>query len=73
MSSPRPQAPPSESGGALSEAEGEDFQEEPVQARREATRNIPKVQDRIGARVQQVFEEFLEKFDPKFHCDTCQY
>jgi DNA replication licensing factor MCM6 len=61
-SSPRPQAPPSESAGALSDADGDAFQEEPVQARREAQRTIPKVQDRIGARVQQVFEEFLEKY-----------
>ena len=67
-SSPRPQGPPSESNGHLSDVEG--FPDDEVVGVRGTDRNrprnpmdqaIPKVTDEIGERVADVFEEFLDK------------
>ncbi|MCJ1402524.1 MCM DNA helicase complex subunit mcm6 [Xylographa trunciseda] len=69
QSSPRPQGPPSESNGHLSDMEG--FPDDEVVGVRGTDRNrprnpmdraIPKVTDEIGERVADVFEEFLDKF-----------
>ena len=68
-SSPRPQGPPSESNGHLSDVEG--FPDDEVVGVRGTVRNrprnpmdqaIPKVTDEIGERVADVFEEFLDKY-----------
>jgi DNA replication licensing factor MCM6 len=67
-SSPRPQGPPSESNGPVSDAEG--YPDDEVVGTRGTDRNrpknpmdraIPKVTDEIGERVADVFEEFLDK------------
>jgi DNA replication licensing factor MCM6 len=66
-SSPRPQGPPSESNGALSDVEG--FPDDEVvgirgdrnRPRNPLNRAIPRVTDEVGERVADVFEEFLEK------------
>ncbi|MCJ1280700.1 MCM DNA helicase complex subunit mcm6 [Xylographa opegraphella] len=69
QSSPRPQGPPSESHGHLSDMEG--FPDDEVVGVRGTDRNrprnpmdraIPRVTDEIGESVADVFEEFLDKF-----------
>ena len=69
QSSPRPQGPPSESNGHLSDMEG--FPDDEVVGVRGTDRNrprnpmnraIPKVTDEIGERVADVFEDFLDKY-----------
>ena len=61
-SSPRPQGPPSESNGALSDAEGPDAIDETIKTRRPDNRAPPpKVTDEVGERVSEVFDTFLEK------------
>ena len=61
-SSPRPGGLPSESNGALSDAEGPDGLDEVVKARRPNNRAPPqKVTDEVGERVAEVFTTFLEK------------
>ena len=62
--SPRPQPPPSESNGALSDADGVDGhgEDELVRPRRNPDRAPPsKVTDEVGERVAEVFGTFLEK------------
>ena len=67
-SSPRPYGPPSESNGALSDVEG--FPEDEVVGVRGTDRNrprdpmaraVPKVVDRVGEKVAEEFENFLEQ------------
>ena len=68
-SSPRLRGPPSESNGALSEAEG--FPDDEVVGVRGTDRNrprdpmaqaIPKVVDRVGEKVAEEFENFLDQY-----------
>lgn len=68
-SSPRPHGPPSESNGALSDAEG--FPDDDVVGIRGTDRNrprdpmaqaIPKVVDRVGEKVAEEFENFLDQY-----------
>ena len=68
-SSPRPHGPPSESNGALSDAEG--FPDDEVVGIRGTDRNrprdpmaqaIPKVVDRVGEKVAEEFENFLDQY-----------
>lgn len=64
VSSPRPRAPPSESNGALSDAEGDGLQEEEIaRVRRNPADRAPptRVTDEVGERVAEVFLTFLEK------------
>ncbi|SPQ25082.1 9f8315f7-0b8a-4d86-bca5-530e8e9ead47 [Thermothielavioides terrestris] len=63
-SSLRPAVPPSESLGALSDGEGEGFADDqvPVRARPTDPANIPRVEDKIGLIIQQLFEEFIENY-----------
>ena len=62
-SSPRPQGPPSESNGALSDAEGPEGLDEVVRARRPNNpAPPPRVVDEVGERVAEVFATFLEKY-----------
>lgn len=65
-SSSRPQGPPSESNGHLSDAEGFPDDEVvgplPNRPRTELYRNVSRVVDVAGEKVQQSFEEFLESF-----------
>ena len=67
-SSPRPYGPPSESNGALSDAEG--FPDDEVVGLRGTDRNrprdpmaraVPKVVDKVGEKVAEEFENFLEQ------------
>ena len=67
-SSPRPYGPPSESNGALSDAEG--FPDDEVVGTRGTARNrpqdpmaraVPKVVDKVGEKVAEEFEKFLEQ------------
>lgn len=67
-SSPRPHGPPSESNGALSDAEG--FADDEVVGIRGTDRNrprdpmaqaVPKVVDRVGEKVAEEFENFLDR------------
>ena len=67
-SSPRPYGPPSESNGALSDAEG--FADDEVVGARGTERNrpqdpmaraVPKVVDKVGEKVAEEFEKFLEQ------------
>ena len=61
-SSPRPRGPPSESNGALSDAEGETGfpDDEVVRGRRNLNNAAPtRVTDEVGERVADVFEQFL--------------
>lgn len=73
-SSPRPRRPPSESNGALSDAEG--FPDDEVVGVRGTDRNrprdpmaqaIPKVVDRVGEKVAEEFENFLDQYS--FHSE----
>ena len=66
--SPRPSGPPSESNGALSDMEG--FPDDEVVGVRGTDRNrprdpmaraVPKVVDRVGEKVAEEFESFLEQ------------
>ena len=62
--SPRPQGPPSESNGNLSDAGFPD--DEVVMSRPKGNNNpidraIPRVTDEVGQRVADFFEEFLER------------
>ena len=60
-STPRPQAPPSESNGAFSDAEGPEL-DEVVRARKPNDRAPPpRMVDEVGERVAEVFAAFLEK------------
>lgn len=68
-SSARPHGPPSESNGALSDAEG--FPDDEVVGIRGTDRNrprdpmaqaIPKVVDRVGEKVAEEFENFLDQY-----------
>ena len=68
-SSPRPHGPPSESNGALSDTEG--FPDDEVVGIRGTDRNrprdpmaqaVPKVVDRVGEKVAEEFENFLERY-----------
>ncbi|KAI4222914.1 MAG: hypothetical protein L6R36_005805 [Xanthoria steineri] len=68
-SSPRPYGPPSESNGALSDAEG--FPDDEVVGVRGTDRNrprdpmqrqVPKVADLVGEKVAEEFENFMENF-----------
>ncbi|KAL2022597.1 hypothetical protein VTK56DRAFT_4941 [Thermocarpiscus australiensis] len=63
-SSGRPQAPPSESLGTISDGEGEGFADDqvPVRARPTDPANIPKVEDRIGLIIREAFENFIEGY-----------
>ncbi len=67
-SSPRPYGPPSESNGALSDAEG--FPDDEVVGLRGTDRNrprdpmaraVPQVVDKVGEKVAEEFENFLEQ------------
>ena len=67
-SSPRPHGPPSESNGALSDAEG--YPDDEVVGARGTQRNrpqdpmaraVPKVVDKVGEKVAEEFEKFLEQ------------
>lgn len=67
-SSPRPYRPPSESNGALSDCEG--FPDDEVVGVRGTDRNrpkdpmaqaVPKVVDRVGEKVEEEFEKFLDE------------
>ena len=67
-SSPRPYGPPSESNGALSDNEG--FPDDEVVGARGTDRNrpqdpmaraVPKVVDKVGEKVAEEFEKFLEQ------------
>lgn len=67
-SSPRPYGPPSESNGALSDAEG--FPDDEVVGLRGTDRNrprdpmaraVPKVVDKVGEKVAEEFENFLDQ------------
>ena len=67
-SSPRPNGPLSESNGALSDGEG--FQDDEVVGARGTDRNrprdpmaraVPKVEDRVGEKVAEEFEKFLDQ------------
>ena len=67
-SSPRPYGPPSESNGALSDTEG--FPDDEVVGARGTDRNrpqdpmaraVPKVVDKVGEKVAEEFEKFLEQ------------
>lgn len=69
-SSPRPYGPPSESNGALSDAEG--FPDDEVVGVRGTDRNrprdpmqrqVPKVADLVGEKVAEEFENFMEKYE----------
>ncbi|KAI4272393.1 MAG: hypothetical protein LQ337_005322 [Flavoplaca oasis] len=68
-SSPRPYGPPSESNGALSDAEG--FPDDEVVGIRGTDRNrprdpmqrqVPRVVDLVGEKVAEEFENFMENF-----------
>ncbi|KAL9628642.1 MAG: hypothetical protein Q9204_005759, partial [Flavoplaca sp. TL-2023a] len=68
-SSPRPYGPPSESNGALSDAEG--FPDDEVVGVRGTDRNrprdpmqrqVPRVVDQVGEKVAEEFENFMENF-----------
>ncbi|KAI4095158.1 MAG: hypothetical protein L6R37_007117 [Teloschistes peruensis] len=68
-SSPRPYGPPSESNGALSDAEG--FPDDEVVGLRGTDRNrprdpmrreVPKVVDQVGEKVAEEFENFMEDY-----------
>ncbi|KAI4112687.1 MAG: hypothetical protein LQ345_006199, partial [Seirophora villosa] len=64
-SPPRPYGPPSESNGALSDAEG--FPDDEVVGargtRRDAMRKeVPKVADQVGEKVAEEFEIFMENY-----------
>ncbi|KAL8882031.1 MAG: hypothetical protein Q9192_007664 [Flavoplaca navasiana] len=68
-SSPRPYGPPSESNGALSDAEG--FPDDEVVGVRGTDRNrprdpmqrqVPRVVDLVGEKVAEEFENFMENF-----------
>ena len=68
-SSPRPYGPPSESNGALSDAEG--FPDDEVVGVRGTDRNrprdpmqrqVPRVVDLVGEKVAEEFENFMEKY-----------
>ncbi|KAL9027072.1 MAG: hypothetical protein Q9196_004350 [Gyalolechia fulgens] len=68
-SSPRPYGPPSESNGALSDAEG--FPDDEVVGIRGTDRNrrqdpmrreVPKVADQVGEKVAEEFEKFMENY-----------
>lgn len=64
-SSARPRAPLSESLAAPSDDEGDGFADDqvPGRARRaNGTRDIPRVEDRVGFTVQEHFENFIEQF-----------
>ena len=73
-STPRPQAPPSESNGHLSDMEG--FLDDEVVGTQGTDRNrrgpmdraIPPVTDEVGERVADVFGGFLEKYDASLTC-----
>lgn len=67
-SSPRPYGPPSESNGALSDIEG--FPDDEVVGVRGTDRNrprdpmaqaVPKVVDKVGEKVAEEFENFLDQ------------
>ena len=67
-SSPRPYGTPSESNGALSDAEG--FPDDEVVGARGTERNrpqdpmaraVPKVVDKVGEKVAEEFEKFMEQ------------
>ena len=67
-SSPRPYGPPSESNGALSDTEG--FPDDEIVGARGTDRNrpqdpmaraVPKVVDKVGEKVAEEFEKFLEQ------------
>lgn len=67
-SSPRPYGPPSESNGALSDVEG--FPDDEVVGVRGTDRNrprdpmaqaVPKVVDKVGEKVAEEFENFLDQ------------
>lgn len=69
-SSPRPQGPPSESNGHLSDVEG--FPDDEVvgvrgtdrnRARNPMDRAVPKVVDEVGEKVAEEFENFLDAYD----------
>ena len=69
-SSPRPQGPPSESNGHLSDVEG--FPDDEVvgvrgtdrsRARNPMDRAVPKVVDEVGEKVAEEFENFLDGYD----------
>lgn len=63
-SSSRPRPPPSTSGGAMSDIDvfpdDEIAGPNPARSRNPLDRNIPKVGDQAGEKVQQAFEDFLE-------------
>ena len=68
-SSPRPRGPPSESNGALSDAEA--FPDDEVVGLRGTDRNrprdpmdraVPKVVDKVGEKVAEEFEKFLDQY-----------
>lgn len=68
-SSPRPSGPPSESNGALSDVEG--FPDDEVVGVRGTDRNrprdpmaqaVPKVVDKVGEKVAEEFENFLDQY-----------
>lgn len=69
-SSPRPYGPPSESNGALSDAEG--FPDDEIVGVRGTgnrpqdpmARAVPKVVDKVGEKVAEEFEKFLEQYVP---------
>ena len=66
-SSPRPHGPPSESNGALSDTEG--FPDDEIVGVRgnrnrpqdPMARAVPKVVDKVGEKVAEEFEKFLEQ------------
>lgn len=61
ISTPRPQAPPSESNGAFSDIDGPGLVDI-VRARRPNDRAPPpRMVDEVGERVAEVFAAFLEK------------
>lgn len=68
-SSPRPRGPPSESNGALSDPEG--FPDDEVvglrgtdrtRPRNPMDRAVPKVVDKVGEKVAEEFEKFLDMY-----------
>ncbi|KAI5457170.1 MCM2/3/5 family-domain-containing protein [Mariannaea sp. PMI_226] len=60
----RPRGPPSENMGAPSDDEGDGFADDqiPRSSRLPDSRDIPRVEDRIGLLVQEHFEGFIEGF-----------
>ena len=71
-SSPRPSGPPSESNGALSDVEG--FPDDEVvgaggtdrsRPRDPMAQAVPKVVDKVGEKVAEEFENFLDQYVPR--------